>query len=381
MGRAIFEEEHELFRTSVRKFCEQELVPRQEEWDAAGKVSRDAWLKAGENGFLGMSVPEEYGGLGLTDFRYNAVIGEEMAYSGITGPGFRLQNDIAVGYIINYGTEEQKRKYLPGIVTGEIITAIAMTEPGAGSDLQGVQTFAEDRGDHYLLNGQKTFITNGESCDLCIVVARTSKERSHKSMSLFLVEHAWEGFGDGVPMKKIGLHAQDTAELFFDNVVVPKENLLGGEEGMGFIYLMKQLPEERLSIAIGVTALCEEALRQTINYCHERKAFGQEIGKFQNSKFKLAEMKTEIEIARVFVDHCLELTLTKELTVEKAAMAKWWTTELQQRVMAQCFQLHGGYGYMKEYPISKMLMDSRISTVYGGTSEVMKEIIGRGMGF
>lgn len=381
MSRTIFEEEHNMFRDSVRKFCEQEVVPYHEQWEKDGMVSREVWLKAGEAGFLAMSVPEEYGGLGIEDFRYNAVIGEEMAYCGANGPGFTLQNDITVGYIINYGTEEQKKKYLPGIVSGEIITAIAMTEPGTGSDLQGIATFAEDRGDHYVMNGQKTFITNGVLCDLCIVVARTSKEKGHKSMSLLLVESAWDGYAEGKKLDKIGLHAQDTAELFFKDVRVPKENLLGGEEGMGFVHLMQQLPEERLSIAIAAVATCEEAVRQTVVYCHERKAFGQEIGKFQNSKFKLAEMKTETEIARVFVDHCLELVIKKELSVEKAAMAKYWTTDLQQKVMTQCLQLHGGYGFMTEYPIGKMFCDSRITTIFGGANEIMKEIIGRGMGF
>jgi alkylation response protein AidB-like acyl-CoA dehydrogenase len=381
MSRTIFDEEHNMFRDSVRKFCEQELVPNLEKWDKDGMVSRETWLKAGENGFLGMSIPEEYGGLGLDDFRYNAVIGEEMAYCGATGPGFTLQNDITVGYIIRYGTEEQKKKYLPGIMSGEIITAIAMTEPGTGSDLQGIATFAKDHGDHYVMNGQKTFITNGVLCDLCIVVARTSKEKGHKSMSLFLVESAWDGYAEGKKLEKIGMHSQDTAELFFEDVIVPKENLLGGEEGLGFVHLMQQLPEERLSIAIAAVATCEEALRQTIEYCHERTAFGQEIGKFQNSRFKLAEMKTETEIARVFVDHCLELVIKKELSVEKAAMAKYWTTDLQQKVVTQCLQLYGGYGFMKEYPIGRMFCDSRITTIFGGTNEVMKEIIGRGMGF
>lgn len=381
MSRTIFEEEHNMFRESVRKFCEQEIAPYHEQWEKDGMVSREVWLKAGENGFLAMSVPEEYGGLGIEDFRYNAIIGEEMAYIGATGPGFTLQNDITVGYLIKYGTEEQKKKYLPGIVSGEIITAIAMTEPGTGSDLQGITTFAEDRGDHYLMNGQKTFITNGVLCDLCIVVARTSREKGHKSMSLLLVESAWEGYAEGKKMGKIGLHAQDTAELFFKDVRVPKENLLGGEEGMGFVHLMQQLPEERLSIAIAAVATCEEALRITVEYCHERKAFGQEIGKFQNSRFKLAEMKTEIEIARVFIDHCIDLAVKKELSVEKAAMSKYWTTDLQQKVMTQCLQLHGGYGYTTEYRIGKMFCDSRITPIFGGANEIMKEIIGRGMGF
>ena len=381
MERTIFEEEHNMFRDSVRKFVEQDVAPHREQWEKDGKVSREVWRKAGENGFLCMSVPEEYGGLGIDDFRYNAILSEEMVRGGASGPGFTLQNDITTGYLVKYGTEEQKKKYLPGMVKGEIITAISMSEPGTGSDLQAVQTFAEDRGDHYVLNGQKTFITNGLLADLNIVVARTSKEKGHQAISLLLVERAWDGYSEGKKLEKIGLKAQDTAELFFENVVVPKENLLGTVEGQGFIQLMQQLPEERLSISVGAVASCEEALRQTIEYCHERKAFGKEIGQFQNSRFKLAEMKTEIEIARVFVDHSIELVNQGKLSVEKAAMGKYWTTELQSRVIDQCLQLHGGYGYMMEYPIAKMYCDSRVTRIFGGSNEIMREIIGRAMGF
>jgi len=379
--RTIFDEEHTMFRDSVRKFCEQDVAPHEEEWNKTGHCSREVWQKAGANGFLGMSVPEEFGGLGLKDFRYNSILAEEMAYAGISSPGFTLQNDITIGYVLNYGTEEQKKKYLPGMISGDIITAIAMTEPGAGSDLQGVHTYAEDKGDHYVLNGQKTFITNGVLCDMCIVVARTSKEKGHKSMSLLLVDREWEGFGEGRKLEKIGLHGQDTAELFFENVMVPKDHVLGGEEGQGFVHLMQQLPEERLSICVSATAVCEAALNETVKYCHERQAFGQEIGKFQHNRFKLAEMKTEVEICRVFVDHCIELHNRGELTTEKASMGKWWTTELQKKIVDQCLQLHGGYGYMMEYPIAKMFCDGRITTIYGGTTEIMKEIIGRSMGF
>lgn len=379
--RTIFEEEHNMFRDSVRKFCEQDITPNLEAWDEAGMVSREVWKKAGENGFLGMSVPEEYGGLGLKDFRYNAILGEELAYVGASSPGFTLQNDITIGYILNYGTEEQKKRYLPGMISGEIISAIAMTEPSAGSDLQGIKSYAEDKGDHYVLNGQKTFITNGILSDMIIVVARTSKEKGHKSMSLLLVERAWDGFVEGSKLRKIGMHGQDTAEMFFENVKVPKEYLLGGAEGMGFIHLMQQLPEERLSIAVAAAATCEAALAESIKYCKERQAFGKEIGKFQHNRFKLAEMKTETEICRVFVDHCIALHNEGKLTVEKAAMAKWWSTELQKKIVDQAVQLHGGYGYMMEYPVAKMFCDGRISTIFGGTTEVMKEIIGRSMGF
>ncbi len=377
----MFEEEHRMFRDSFRKFCEQEITPHNEEWDKAGMVSKDLWLKAGEMGFLCMQVPEEYGGLGIRDFRYNTIIGEELARAGTSGVGMTLQNDITTDYILNYGSEEQKKKYLPKLVSGEIITSIAMSEPGTGSDLQGIKTTAKSNGASFTLNGQKTFVTNGIQSNLCIVVARTSDEPGHKSISLLLVEREWEGVSPGKKLDKIGMHSQDTAEIYFDNVVVPKENLLGDEEGMGFIQLMQQLPQERLSIAVTAVIVCELALEETIRYCHERTAFGREIGKFQNSRFKLAEMKTETEIARVFLDHCVELLNAEELTVEKAAMAKWWTTELQKKVVDQCLQLHGGYGYMMEYPIAKMYIDSRAQTIYGGTTEIMKEIIGRAMGF
>jgi len=330
-----------------------------------------------------MQVPEEYGGLGLKDFRYNAIVGEELVRSGTSGVAFTLQNDIIVDYIIHYGSEEQKHKYLPKMVSGEIISAIAMTEPGTGSDLQAIKTRAVLNGSTYTLNGQKTFITNGVLNDLVIVVARTDNDEDlgHQGISLLLVERGTKGYETGRELEKIGMHAQDTAELFFTDVVIPKENLLGDQEGMGFIQLMQRLPQERLSIAVTAVAVCELALEITIAYCHERKAFGKEIGKFQNSRFKLAEMKTETVIARTFLDACIVEHLDEELTVEKAAMAKWWTTELQNKVVDQCLQLHGGYGYMLEYPIAKMYVDSRVQTIYGGTTEVMKEIIGRAMGF
>ncbi len=381
MERTIFEEEHRMFRSSFRKFCEAEITPYNEQWEKDGVVPRELWLKAGAQGFLCMDVPEEYGGLGLKDFRYNAIIGEEMVRAGSSGPGFTLQNDITVGYLINYGTEEQKKKYLPKFVSGEIISAIAMTEPGTGSDLQGIKTTALPTGDGYVVNGQKTFITNGILNNFVIVVARTSKEKGHTAISLVIVERGMEGYEPARKMQKLGLHAQDTAELFFNNVHVPKENILGGAEGLGFIQLMQQLPQERLSIAVVAVEACEMALDLTVQYCKERHAFGKPIGTFQNSRFKLAEVKTEAEVARVFLDHCIELHNRGELTVEKAAMAKWWTTELQKKIVDTCLQLHGGYGYMMEYPIAKMFVDSRVQTIYGGTTEIMKEIIGRAMGF
>ena len=380
MKRELFEEEHNLFRESFRKFAEKEMVPHVERWEKAGLVDRELWLKAGEHGFLAMDVPEAYGGLGLQDFRYNMVINEEMARTGAKGAGFTLHNDIAVPYLIQYGTEEQKQRWLPRCISGEIITAIAMTEPDAGSDLNGIRTKAEDKGDHYLVNGSKTFITNGIHCDLVIVVCRTDPDKGHKGISLVVVEAGSQGFERGRKLEKMGQRAQDTSELFFNNVRVPKENLLGSE-GRGFISLMEQLPQERLSIAVNAVAASETALDWTVEYCQKRTAFGRPIGNFQHNRFKLAEMKTEIQVARVFVDRCVQLLDRRELTVDEAAMAKWWTTELQKRVVDQCLQLHGGNGYMMEFPIARAYLDARVQTIYGGSTEIMKEIIGRSMGF
>jgi len=372
----------QLFRQTFRKFVDKEIVPHHTEWEKQGCVPAELWRNAGELGFLCMDVPEEYGGTGLEDFRYNMIIVEELVRAGASGVGFSLQNDVVVPYILSYANEEQKQRWLPKMVSGEIITAIAMSEPNTGSDLQGVRTTAIRDGDDYIVNGQKTFITNGLLNNLCIVVCKTdpSPDAGHEGISLIVVERGMEGYEPGRKLEKIGLHAQDTAELFFNNVRVPKTNLLGGE-GQGFYCLMQQLPQERFSIAVAAVAACERVLEQTVEYCQERKAFGRPIGRFQNSRFKLAEMKTEIKIARVFVDHCAELHNHGELTVELAAMAKWWTTELQKRVVDESLQLHGGYGYMMEYPIAKAYIDSRVQTIYGGTTEIMKEIIGRAMGF
>lgn len=380
MKRTLFDDEHLMFRESVRRFVENEVVPHHEQWEKDGIVPRELWLKAGELGFLAMDVPEQYGGVGIQDFRYNVILTEALTRAGASGVGFGLHNDITLPYFLTYGTAEQKQRWLPQFVTGERITAIAMSEPNAGSDLAGVQTTAVRQGDHYLLNGQKTFITNGINSDVVIVVAKTDPEGGHSGVSLLVVEREMAGFTRGRNLEKIGLKAQDTAELFFENVKVPVENLLG-EEGQGFYQLMFQLPQERLSIAVIAVAACEAALEMTINYCQERTAFGRPIGKFQNSRFKLAEMKTEIEIARVFVDRCIEELNAGELSAAEAAMAKWWTTELQKRVVDDCLQLHGGFGYMMEYPIAKAYLDSRVQTIYGGTTEIMKEIIGRSMGF
>ncbi len=326
-----------------------------------------------------MDVPEVYGGGDTADFRYNAIVTEELTRAGASGIGYGLHNDVCMPYFLNYATEEQKQRWLPKMCSGETITAIAMSEPNAGSDLAGIQTTAIRHGDHYVLNGQKTFITNGILSDAVIIVAKTDPEAGHKGISLLVVESGMEGFERGRNLEKIGLKAQDTAELFFHDVHVPTENLLG-DEGAGFYYLMSMLPQERLSVAVIAVAACEAVLEMTIGYCRERTAFGRPIGQFQNSRFKLAEMKTETEIARVFVDRCIMELNAGTLTVEEAAMAKWWTTELQQRVVDQCLQLHGGYGYMMEYPIAKAYLDARVQTIYAGTTEIMKEIIGRSLG-
>lgn len=380
MQAHLMEEEHILFKDAFCAFLEKEVVPYHKDWEKEGKVSREVWKKAGEHGFLCMDLPEEYGGMGIKDFRYNSIVTEEMVKAGAHGPGFTLQNDVMAPYFTTYFTEEQKKKWMPGIISGEIITAIAMTEPGTGSDLSAVRTTAIKKEDHYLINGSKTFITNGIMSDLVIVVAKTNPEESHSGISLIVVERGMEGFTRGKNLDKIGLKAQDTAELFFEDVKVPLDNLLG-QEGHGFYYLMHNLPQERLSIAVAAVAACEKVLEMTIQYCKDRKAFGRPVGKFQHSRFKLAEMKTETTIARTFVDQCILELNEGKLSVEKAAMAKWWTTELQDKIVDQCLQLHGGYGYMNEYPIAKAYVDSRVQRIYGGTTEIMKEIIGRSMGF
>ncbi len=379
MRRTLYQDEHLMFRDAFHRFLEKEILPYHEQWEHDGIVPREVWRKAGELGFLCFEAPEELGGLGESDYRYHAVIAEELAYHGATGVGFGLHSSIVLPYILRYGTPEQQRRWVPRMVSGEWIGAIAMTEPAAGSDLAGIRTTAIRQGDCYIVNGQKTFITNGINSDLVITVVKTDPSQRHKGISLLVIERGMEGFTRGRNLEKIGLKAQDTAELFFDNVRVPVANLLG-EEGKGFYYLMERLPQERLDIAVTAVAACEAALDMTLRYCKERTAFGQPIGSFQNSRFKLAEMKTEIEIARVFVDRCIEALNAGELTAEEAAMAKWWTTDLQKRVMDECLQLHGGYGYMLEYPIAKFYLDARVQAIYGGTNEIMKEVIGRGMG-
>jgi len=376
---SIYEQEHEDFRATVRAFMDKEVVPHHDQWEKDGQVSRDVWLRAGEQGLLCFDVDEEYGGAGVKDFRYNAVVAEEITRVGAGGLGFPVHTDVIVPYISSLATPEQKQRWLPGLVSGELISAIAMTEPGAGSDLQGVRTSAVDKGDHYVLNGSKTFISNGIISDLVIVVARTDPDAGHQGISLLVVERGMPGFERGRNLEKLGLKAQDTAELFFDNVAVPKENLLG-EEGSGFISLMVNLPQERLSIAAIAVAAIEHVLDLSLAYAKEREAFGKPIGKFQHNRFVLAEMATEAHIARVFVNDCILKLNAGEVDASLASMAKWWTTELQKKVVDQGLQLHGGYGYMTEYPIAKAYADSRIQTIYGGTTEIQKEIIGRSLG-
>jgi alkylation response protein AidB-like acyl-CoA dehydrogenase len=382
-ARGLLEPEHEAFRRTVRSFIAAEVAPHHERWEAEGCVDRAVWTTAGAQGLLCFDVAEEYGGPGVSDFRYNLVLAEELTRAGAHGPGFPVHTDIIVPYLSSLGTEEQKRRWLPGCVTGDTVTAIAMTEPGAGSDLQGIRTSAVDKGDHYVLNGSKTFISNGILADLVIVVARTDGQvdggLGHRGISLLVVERGMAGFERGKNLAKVGLHAQDTAELFFDDVVVPKENLLGAE-GTGFASLMDNLPQERLSIAVMAAAACEAVLELCLAYAKEREAFGRPIGTFQHNRFLVAEMATEAHIARVFVDDCVRRHLAGELDTSGASMAKWWTTELQKKLVDQAVQLHGGYGYMTEHPVAKAFLDSRVQTIYGGTTEIQKEIIGRSLG-
>jgi alkylation response protein AidB-like acyl-CoA dehydrogenase len=379
--RTLFDDEHDLFRDSVRAFIAKELVPHHEAWEAAGIVDRELFAKAGAHGFLGMSVPEELGGGGVDDFRYSVVIAEEIQRAGVNaaGLGWTLHNDICLPYFLTLTNDEQKARWLPGICSGELITAIAMTEPAIGSDLASMTTTAVLDGDHYIVNGSKTFITNGINADLVITAVKTDPTQRHAGMSLIVLERGMPGFERGRNLDKIGMHAQDTAELFFTDVEVPVTNRLG-DEGSGFRSLVDKLPQERLSIGVTGVAAARQALDLTLEYVKERTAFGQPIGSFQNSRFRLAEMATEVEIAQTFVDRCVLALNARQLTAEEAAMAKWWCTELQKRVIDTCVQLHGGYGYMREYPIARAYADARITTIYGGTTEIMKEIIGRGLG-
>ncbi|MBY8884464.1 acyl-CoA dehydrogenase family protein [Streptomyces sp. PTM05] len=378
MQRDLFTDEHEAFRETVRTFLAKEVVPHHERWERAGVVDRSAWLAAGRQGLLGLAVPEEYGGGGTADFRYPVVLAEEFTKAGASGLAIGLHNDIVGPYLANLATEEQTRRWLPGFCSGETVTAIAMTEPGAGSDLQGIRTTATDRGDHWVLNGSKTFISNGILADLVVVVARTTPEGGAKGLSLLVVERGTPGFERGRNLDKIGQKAQDTAELFFDEVVVPKENLLGELDG-AFVHLMTNLAQERLTIAVSAIAAAEHLLELTTAYVREREAFGKPLGRLQHVRFEIAEMATECAVTRTFVDRCVTEHNRWALTPVDASMAKWWATELQKRVADRCLQLHGGYGYMAEFPVAKAFLDGRIQTIYGGTTEIMKEIIGRSL--
>jgi alkylation response protein AidB-like acyl-CoA dehydrogenase len=379
MSRAIFDQEHEAFREAVGTFLDKEVVPFHDQWERDGIVDREVWAKAGAQGLLGLQLDEEYGGGGTSDFRYNVVIGEELTRRGVYGPAFTLFNDMIVPYLAASASEEQRRRWFPGLCSGETIAAIAMSEPGAGSDLQGIRATAVDAGDHYVLNGQKTFISNGILADLVVVVARTDPDAGHQGISLLVVERGMEGFERGRNLEKIGQHAQDTAELFFADVRVPKANLLG-EEGSGFVHLMTNLSQERLSIAVSAATACEVVVDETLRYAKDRTAFGRPIGKFQHNRFVIAEMATEAHIARVFVDDCIARHVRGELDAKTASMAKYWVTELQNKLVDRGVQMHGGYGYMAEYPIARAFVNSRVQTIYGGTTEIQKEIIGRSLG-
>jgi alkylation response protein AidB-like acyl-CoA dehydrogenase len=381
LRRALFEPEHEDFRESFRRFLAKEVAPHHDAWERDGLVPRELFTAAGEHGFVAPQVPEAYGGAGVEDFRFNVVVNEEVSRAGLTGfgLGLTLHNDICLPYFLAYCDDEQKQRWLPGIASGELITAVAMTEPGIGSDLASMSTKAIRDGDRYVVDGAKTFITNGINADLVITAVKTDPAQRHRGISLLVVEGDTPGFGRGRNLEKLGLHAQDTAELHFAEADVPVANRLG-EEGAGFGYLVANLAQERLSIAIAAVAAAAGALEWTLAYVKERQAFGQPIGAFQHSRFTLAEVKTEIDLGQVFLDRCVELLDEDRLSVEDAAEAKWWCTEMQGRVVDRCLQLHGGYGYMTEYPISRAYADARITRIYGGTTEIMKEIIGRSLG-
>jgi alkylation response protein AidB-like acyl-CoA dehydrogenase len=376
--RTLFTPEHEAFRDSVRRFMEAEVKPHDAHWQEQGYADKAVWRKAGDNGFLCMSMPEEYGGSGA-DKLFSMVLIEEQSRINNSTLGWGLHSEIVAPYLLNYGSEVLKKKYLPKMASGEMVGAIAMSEPGAGSDLQSVKTTAIRKGDKYVVNGSKTFITNGWNSDLVIVVAKTDPAKGAKGTSLVVVDTSMQGFAKGKRLKKMGLKGQDTAELFFDNVEVPAENLLG-QENNGFIYLMQELPWERMQIAIGAAAKCEAALGWTIAYVNDRKAFGKPVSSFQNTRFKLAEAATEVQVMRVFVDRCMELLLEKKLDTATASMAKYWASDMEGKVLDECLQLHGGYGFMWEFPIAQAYVDARVQRIYGGTNEIMKEVISRSMG-
>jgi len=379
MRRQIFTEEHRAFRDMVRAFIAKEVTPYHEQWERDGVVSRDVWLAAGRVGLLGIHLEEKYGGGGQPDYRFYVILNEELARAGATGPMFQLHNDMIGPYLDRLCTPEQRERWFPGYCSGELIAAIAMTEPGAGSDLQGIRSTAVRSGDRYLLNGQKTFISNGQLADIVIVAARTGPAAGRRGISLLMVERGMPGFARGRNLDKLGMHAQDTSELFFTDVEVPAANLVG-EEGGGFVALMQNLPRERVTIGVTALAIAEQAFADTLAYAKERSAFGQPIGTFQHSKFTLAEMATEIAVAREFTDRAITEHCAGQLTSEEASMVKWWDTELCNRVTDRCVQLYGGYGYMREYPVGRAWVDGRVQSIFGGTTEIQKEIIGRSLG-
>ena len=379
-ARLEYTSEHHQFRELVRHFVQQTVVPSHERWEKAGRLDRSLFTGAGKLGLLGFSVPEQFGGPGVNDFRYNAIVVEELQRVGAAAEAvtFSLQNDIVLPYLTDLTTPEQQQRWLPGVVTGETIIGIAMTEPGAGSDLAGIRTTAVRDGDHYVVNGAKTFISNGQTGDLLVIAVRTAPD-PHKGLSLLVVEADTPGFSRGRNLEKIGLHAQDTSELSFTDMRVPVDNLLE-EEGRGFYQLMNNLPQERLSLAVGAVAAAEGVLAETLDYVQQRNAFGSPISGLQNTQFVLAELATELDVARTYLDDCIAEHLNGELTAARAARLKWWTTELQVRTADRCLQLHGGYGYMREYPVSRAFVDARIQTIYGGTTEIMKTIIAKDLG-
>lgn len=381
MKRTIFESDHDLFRSTVREFVQREVTPNVARWEAEGIVDKAMFRKAGEAGLLGMAIPDEYGGGGVDDFRFNAVVVEELVSGDAMASGMciTLHNDVVLPYFLLLTTPDQKARWLPGMASGELMGAIAMTEPGAGSDLAGIKTSAVRDGDSYIVNGSKTFITNGVNSDVIVTAVKTDPEQRHPGMSLVVIEDGMEGFTRGRNLDKVGLHAQDTAELFFDDVQVPAENLLG-DEGEGFLHLVHNLPQERLSLTVGAVAHAQVAFDWTLDYIKERHAFGQPIGSFQTIKHAMAEMRTELDIAQTYVDSQIIALVEGELSAEDAAKAKWWVTELENEIISRCLQLFGGWGYMEEYPIARAFRDARVQTIYGGTNEIMKEIIGRSLG-
>jgi alkylation response protein AidB-like acyl-CoA dehydrogenase len=379
MQRTLYTPDHEAFRSTVREFIARHVEPHYDEWEKAGIVPREVWQEAGRQGLLGTDIDERYGGGGIKDFRYNAIIRTELTKAGAQGLAIGTHNDVVAPYVTRLANDAQKQRWLPGFCTGEIISAIAMSEPGCGSDLRGMQTSAKRDGGDWVVNGRKTFITNGINADLVITAVRTDEIKGAHGLTLFGIERGMPGFDRGRNLDKIGWKAQDTAELVFEDVRVPEANVLGNLHG-GFVHLSENLPQERIAIAIAGLAAAEKALEITLEYCKTRTAFGKPIGSFQNTRFRLAEMATEVEIAGHYIDKAIAELNEGRLTPVDAAMAKWWTTELQKRVVDTCLQLHGGYGYMLEYPIAKFYLDARVQTIFGGTTEIMKEIVGRSLG-